>query len=143
MRFWDASAILPHIIGEVESRRVEAILAEDHDMAVWYWTSVECVSALERKRREGLSEDALATAEGRLLDMRGRWKEIGELGAVRQRAERCIRLHVLRAADAGQLAAALVLSEQLGVNLPFVTFDPRLAAAARREGLSVLGAVVK
>lgn len=50
-----------------------------------------------------------------------------------------MRLHPLRAADALQLAAALVLSDFEPRTLPFVTLDDRLASAARREGFEVQG----
>jgi len=56
-----------------------------------------------------------------------------------QQAIRLLRLHPLRAADAQQLAAALVLSDFEPRTLPFVTLDGQLAAAARREGFEVLG----
>ena len=43
----------------------------------------------------------------------------------------------MRAADALQLAAALVATGERPGDLPFVTLDHRLAEAARREGFSV------
>ena len=54
---------------------------------------------------------------------------------VREQAIRLLRLHLLRSADALQLAAAL---EWAGIppQGPFVTLDDRLAEAARREGFS-------
>ncbi len=42
--------------------------------------------------------------------------------------------HPLRAADAGQLAAAVMARERTGGSLEFVSLDRRLAAAAEREG---------
>ena len=49
-------------------------------------------------------------------------------------AQRLLRLHPLRAADALQLAAAVVASEHEPRSLDFVCLDERLAAAASREG---------
>jgi predicted nucleic acid-binding protein len=46
-------------------------------------------------------------------------------------------VHILRAADALQLAAAVVVAEGLPSSLDIVTLDERLAAAARREGFTV------
>ena len=46
--------------------------------------------------------------------------------------------HPLRAADALQLGAALVVAENRTAPLTFVTFDRRLAEAAEREGFEVL-----
>lgn len=48
--------------------------------------------------------------------------------------------HPLRASDSVQLASCLYLRRELSQPLPLVTFDDRLAAAARAEGLSVLPA---
>lgn len=109
-------------------------------MAVWAWTPVECLSALFRLVREGrLGEEGLRRARSQLGELRFAWYELNDLDAVGTRAERCLSLHPLRAADAGQLAAALLLSDRLGRIHPFVTLDRRLAEAARREGLEVLG----
>jgi predicted nucleic acid-binding protein len=44
----------------------------------------------------------------------------------------------LRAADAQQLAAAIVGSEDQPATLPFVTLDDRLAQSAEREGFVVV-----
>jgi predicted nucleic acid-binding protein len=52
---------------------------------------------------------------------------------VRRTAQRLLRVHELRAADALQLAAASTAAE----DLPFVTLDDRLALAAAREGFVV------
>jgi hypothetical protein len=46
--------------------------------------------------------------------------------------------HPLRAADAGQLGAALLIQSQFGGALPFVCLDQRLSAAAELEGLRVI-----
>lgn len=50
---------------------------------------------------------------------------------------RLLRTHPLRAADAMQLAAALVLAEEIRGGLAFVTADVRLGDAAEIEGLRV------
>jgi hypothetical protein len=49
-------------------------------------------------------------------------------------ARRVLRVHALRAADALQLAAALLVSEGNPGSLEVVTLDDRLLDAARREG---------
>jgi predicted nucleic acid-binding protein len=66
------------------------------------------------------------------------WIEIPPTAAVREQAYRMLRVHPLRAADALQLAAALVASEFEPRALPFVTLDSRLAEAAAREGFELL-----
>ena len=75
---------------------------------------------------------------GRLDDLAAGWDEVTEILAVRARANALLARHPLRAADAGQLGAALQVREQTGAGLPFVTRDRRLALAAEREGFEVL-----
>lgn len=141
MRFWDASAILPLLVDEPRSAAIVARLSEDPAAAVWWYTPVECWSALARLERERrLTEDGLGAAAGLLAAAARRWTEIPPVDRVRDQAIRLLRTHALRAADALQLAAALVLSDFDPQTLPFVTLDERLAAAARREGFEVLGA---
>ena len=60
------------------------------------------------------------------------------LDLVVERAQRVLDLHALRAADAAQLAAALVASGERPRELPFVTLDRRLAEAAEREGFPLV-----
>jgi predicted nucleic acid-binding protein len=57
---------------------------------------------------------------------------------LRDIAERLVRIHPLRAADALQLAAATVAAEGQPANLPIVTMDDRLTLAADREGFPVV-----
>ena len=57
---------------------------------------------------------------------------------VGQAAQRLLRVHPLRAADALQLAAAVVAADGEPGSMPFVTLDDRLALAAQREGFPVV-----
>ena len=50
---------------------------------------------------------------------------------------RLLQTHSLRAADALQLASALVASQEDPSRLPFMSFDNRLIRAAKREGFVV------
>ena len=43
MKFWDASAIVPLLIAEPTTRRVQALASRDPDMLVWWGSEVECV----------------------------------------------------------------------------------------------------
>ena len=52
MKFWDASAIVPLLIAEVSTQRLQALAAGDPDMLVWWGSQVECVSALARLERD-------------------------------------------------------------------------------------------
>lgn len=57
---------------------------------------------------------------------------------MRSRALGLLARHPLRAADAGQLGAALLVQEQLARPLTFVCLDRRLSLAAELEGLRVI-----
>lgn len=70
--------------------------------------------------------------------LRASWQEIEPAVSVRNAARRALRVHLLRATDALQLAAALVAADAQTAQLPFVTLDRRLADAARREGFPIV-----
>lgn len=139
MRYWDASALVPLVIAEPASDQVREWLAEDDRVITWAWTRTEFVSAVERRAREGaLSRNQRREALGRFERLAGDWDEVADMLAVRVRAHRLLARHPLRAADAGQLGAALLVHEQLAEPLTFVCLDSRLASAAELEGLRVL-----
>jgi len=112
MRFWDSSAIVPLIVDEPGSPAVLVEYRRDPEQAVWWATDVECVSALARLEREG-SLDAAAVHEAleRLAWLAGAWLEMQPVERSRRIAARLLRVHPLRAADAFQLSAALILAE--------------------------------
>ena len=139
MRYWDASALVPLIIAEPMSERVREWLAEDAHVTTWAWTLAEVISAIERRTREGSLSRALRRETlGRFETLAGHWDEVTDVLAVRHRAQRLLARHPLRAADAGQLGAALLVQEQMAEPLTFVCLDSRLASAAELEGLRVL-----
>jgi predicted nucleic acid-binding protein len=116
------------------------VFADDPAPAVWWLTSLECWSALARMQRERrLDAEQAQTCAALLDDVARAWTEVPPLDRVRDQARRLVGLHPLKAAEALQLAAALVLSDFEPKTLPFVTLDAQLAAAARREGFEVLG----
>lgn len=139
MRFWDSSAVIPLVLKEAASDKVKQVIKGDEDLVVWWATRVECLSALARRRREGkLSVGAEGLAKGLLTVLATAWSEVlpGEL--VRQRTERLLAVHPLRAADAFQLAAALVWAEEKPQGLEIVCLDQNLREAALKEGFEVL-----
>jgi len=139
MRFWDSSALVPLLVAEATTDAVITTLEADADVVVWWATGVECVSALTRREREGdLTADAVTEAIGRLDRLLAACEEIQPADALRQTASRLLRVHLLRAADALQLAAAWVASEHQPETMPFVTLDERLVLAAEREGFRVV-----
>ena len=101
---------------------------------------MECDSAIARLEREQQLEPAGTAEAFRRLDVvSSLWHEVQPVDVLRESARRMLRLHSLRAADSLQLAAAFMASENRPSTLGFVCLDERLAAAAEREGLQVLG----
>ncbi len=139
MRFWDSSALLPLIHEEGRSSECRRLLRLDRAVAVWALTRTEMVSALRRREREGdLSRDAIRTCLRRIELLAARWTEVDALVPVRDRAERVLANHPLRAADALQLAAALTLADDRPRGWFVITCDDRLAAAAELEGFDIV-----
>jgi uncharacterized protein len=108
-------------------------------MAVWWGSRVECASALNRlKRDDALGNSGLVQALGDLDALAASWFEIQPSEQVRVRALRLLRVHPLRAADALQLAAALIAAGEEPAGLAFVTSDERLQEAAAKEGFTIV-----
>ena len=139
MRFWDASAIVPLLMTEASTRQVQALVANDPAMLVWWGAHVECASAIARLERDAtLDERAVTQAFDRLKQLAAGWHEVDPSDAVREAAVRFLRVHPLRAADALQLAAAFVAAERRPASLEVITLDDRLGAAARKEGFALI-----
>jgi uncharacterized protein len=139
VRFWDASAIVPLLVAEEWTGRLQALAAKDSAMLVWWGSSVECISTLARLERDGaLSPASMTQALSRLRQLAAAWHEVDPSDEIRETAARFLRVHALRAADALQLAAAFAAAERRPASLEIVTLDDRLADAARKEGFVVL-----
>jgi hypothetical protein len=141
VRFWDTSALLPLFVAEKESARARSWLRRDPVVLAWTLSRVELLSALARReRKEPAAARALARARADVLRAWEEWSEIVAIEPVRSQAERLVFVHALRAAEALQLAAALVATDSHPDGLELVTFDERLATAAEKEGFAALGA---
>ena len=139
MRYWDASALVPLIVAEADSDLVRGWLSDDDHIVTWVWTRTEITGAIERRTREGsISRPRRREVLDRLGALADRWDEVTEVLAVRVRADALLARHPLRAADAGQLGAALLVQEQLAGPLPFACRDRRLLSAADLEGFRIL-----
>jgi uncharacterized protein len=137
-RFWDTSAAVPLLFSEAATREVLSLLRDDQQMVVWWGTRTEGVSALQRRARDGeLSFALLARVNSALALLASTWTEVLPTPRVRDAAERLLAVHPLRAADALQLAAALVWSDDTPAGRGLVALDARLRDAAQREGFSV------
>jgi hypothetical protein len=118
---------------------VRRLVEEDSSLVVWWGTRTECLSALARRRREGSLPSATERlARDVLAELSRAWSEILPNEALRSRAERLLAVHPLRAADAFQLASALLWSQGETRDQGLVSFDDRLREAAQREGFLVL-----
>lgn len=135
VRFWDTSAIIPLLVEEQTSEAIESEHARESDLAVWWGTAIECESAMARRERDGARVDQ---GRDRLDLLAAAWREVAPSAELRQRARRLTRVHPLRAADALQLAAALTIADGDPGSLVVVTYDARLAEAARKEGFRVV-----
>lgn len=109
---------------------------DDSSIVVWWGTSIECVSALSRLEREAkVSSNEAEAVLQRLRALRVTWREVQPSASIKAIAERVLRLHPLRAQDAQQLAACIMIGSDQRVE--FITLDARLRTAALKEGLAV------
>jgi len=139
MKFWDSSALVPLLVRERASDEMLELYRLDPEILAWWGTPVECASAISRLSREGgLSTSAMADSLHRLAGLEAGWHEIEPGESVRETAQRFLRVHDLRAADALQLAAAFLASEGHPRTLQIVSLDQRLNAAAYLEGFEVI-----
>ena len=139
MTFWDSSAVVSLLVEESASSDIRRLARTYGPPVVWWGTLVECSSALARRSRSSASvpsEQRRATA--RLLELVALWTEIQPGEVLRERALRLLASHNLRAADALQLAAALVWAEERPAGRVFICLDARLREAARLDGFTVL-----
>jgi len=138
VRFWDTSAIVPLVVRHTRSSEVEAWLSEDSMIAAWTLTPTEMLSAVHRLGRESHAPAAAVRAAERVVaDIISRTVLITDVERVKTNAERLLRTHALRAADALQLGAALAWASDRSRQI-LHTFDARLRHAAEREGFRVI-----
>jgi len=138
MKFWDSSAIIPLCLEEPHSELVRQLANNDGEVAFWWGTPVECCSSFARLKREGNISSDEELAVRRLVDqIADSGTEVTPSAEVRLTARRLLLRHPLRAADALQLAAALVWAANNPDDLGFICLDKRLRDAARTEGFTV------
>jgi predicted nucleic acid-binding protein len=138
MKFWDTSALIPLFVEEQESEYCLKTLGEDREMLIWCLSRVEAISALCRKLRDqDFSNVDFQKAKKLLNTYIDLASEVISIERVKNRAVRLLEVHPLRAADACQLAAALVATQEEPDRLEMVCFDDRLIQAAVKEGFTV------
>lgn len=138
MIFWDSSGFVPLLFAEKESEYCIQTLSRDREILIWCLTKVEIASALSRRRREGaLQTEQHQRVKKRLQLLIESAYQVSALEKTKSRALRLLEVHPLRAADACQLAAALVASQEDPERLAMICFDQRLKQAAMLEGFVV------
>ena len=139
MSYWDTSALAPLFLAERTTPLMRRLHRADRAVHTWWGSRIECVSAIARLAREGRLDTAAETrVRSDLNDLFLGVAEIEPTEEVRARPERCLAVHPLRAADALQLAAALVWAADRPAGMRFVSLDLRLRDAAAREGFTLL-----
>jgi predicted nucleic acid-binding protein len=128
----DSSALAKRYVAELDSDAADAALLADPAWVTGNHTFVEVVLALSRRLTEADAASAIATFES---DWR-RTLVVGLDDLVCRRAAEIGRATGARSLDALHLAAA---ERAGGRTLPILTFDQRLAEAARTLGFEVAG----
>lgn len=131
--YWDSSAILSTLFRDRHSEEAlaRALRPGVHLLSTLAWAEVHAVIA--RMGRERVLADALLSAARQLLD-EGSWRRVNaspDWLLVRELATR----RALRGSDLWHLAAAKTLQLELP-ELTLLSFDARLASAARETGLA-------
>jgi|SRR5215471_2413245 len=134
--FWDSSAVVPLCGSQRQSAQTRQI-ARSYRLVVWWGTSIEVISALQRLKRESnLSPAEVHQSIARLEVLRTRWDEVTPSDSIRELAERLLGLHKLRAADSLQLASALDWCGNRTRGRAFICGDGELLVAAEAEGFT-------
>lgn len=137
--FWDASALVPLCCWQPQTKAARQARRSFPQIIVWWATGVECTSALRRlEQAQALTAQETQQALLELNLLRQRWTEIAALDEVRNRAEQLLGNHGLRAADALQLAAALVWCSAFPKGKAIIGDDGKLLDAAANEGFTIV-----
>src|SRR5206468_2055481 len=106
----DSSAVVALLIKQSRSKEVTELRRRDPGMVVWWGTLLECRSALSRLRRElELDVPRVLQAGDELSRLSRNWTEVDPADMVRAHAVELVDRYPLKAADALQLASALLV----------------------------------
>ena len=137
--YLDTSALVKLYVEEEGSSMVRQWVDDADTVATSIIAFVEARAAFARRHREKRISSA---AHARLVrDFAADWDRYLVLEATQplmRLAGRLAATHALRAYDAIHLASAKILREKLAEAVSFASWDARLAAAARKEGLEVM-----
>ena len=97
MKFWDASALVPLCVEQLESAAVKALIEDDGGPVVWWGSIIECWSAFARLRRRLCSTRITRTQRAHgFHTLQEAWIEILPSEDVKAHAGRLMRHHQLR-----------------------------------------------
>ena len=140
--FLDSSALFKRYLEEDGTERVLEIMRQNNELIVSRLTMVEVFSAGARLARAGdisqeLLSDLFSAVEN---DFREEFTVVELGGAAMVRSMDLVRAHGLRAADAIQLACAVMVAGESSTSseFTFVCSDNELNSAAEKEGMTVL-----
>ena len=137
--FWDTIGVVPLCCFQPQTAQARQAARTYSRQVVWWGTIVEAISSLTRLTRDGtITVKESKQAFARLDYLRSRWNEVQPTEEVRDRAERLLGTHRLRAADALQLAAALVWCGDRPRSRHCISADGNLSDAAEAEGFTVI-----
>lgn len=136
--YFDTSVVVKRYVEEVRSAQARGFMRR-YRLLSSVITPVETVSAVCRRHRAGeLSLTDFDAILARLRTDRAHWELVELSLPIRQRAEQLLQQTALRALDALHIASALIVQEDSGTALPFVTANERQRTAAAGAGLRVL-----
>lgn len=132
--FWDASALVPLCVRQSITPSVVSSY-KSYPAVIWWATPVEIASALARlARTKEINSSDWAKARQVAAALADEWSVIQPSNALRAHAARLVDRYDLRAADALQLAAALIWRENAPQGEVFLTADQKLREAAVLSG---------
>jgi predicted nucleic acid-binding protein len=137
--FFDSDAIAMRYVQHPGTTRVRKLAdaSTGHFLYVSRMTDVELTSALARSRPGRLSEDHAELILARFRkDLAQDYRVVEVTAPLLHRASLLADAHSLRAGDAVQLSAALVV-HSLDPSVILVSAHPELIAAAAAEGLEI------
>ncbi len=136
--YFDTSVLVKRYINESGSLRAREVLRRFRPVCSAI-ACVEATSMLARRWKSGeIPEPAVRAILNRLRDDRIQWEVIEVLPPVLARAENMVFDMSIGTLDALHIASALIVADERGRRLPFVTADDRQRVAAARVNLEVV-----
>jgi predicted nucleic acid-binding protein len=136
--FWDSSSLVPLCVTQAASEKARQ-LVQEYSLVAWWGTSIEIASAIQRLTRTG----DISQQEGQASHLRRKklvktFRTIQAEGPVLEQAEAIILKYPVKAADAMQLAAAMVWTMLDPVGSTFISGDRQVLAVAKELGFEVI-----